>query len=244
MGMWVPRTGEYIVAEPWRHREEIANIVEVTARKGKVGLIRALVDRLTAFEQRLVLVGDDPWRDQPQLYLQLGFERVETIVFFEKNLRRFGQGPEGALDLPQLDYVPLDASGIDLLIELDHSSFPWLWWNSALELGYYMGLPGVYVYAAEKDGEPVGYASFTMYQGWAHLDRLAVVNAQQGRRFGAAQLLYTLQRMREMGANTVGLSTQSDNTQSHRLYSGFGFTRTQETMHFHGFKLDPTLGDL
>lgn len=244
MALWVPHTGEYIVAEQWRHREEIGNILEVTARKGRLALVSRLLDNLSGLGHKLVLIADDPWHDQPSFYMDLGFARVESIVFFEKNLRRFAAEPSAASQLPPLSFIRLDASDLDLLLGIDHASFPWLWWNSAVELDYYAGLPSVYIYLAEYDGEAIGYASFTMYQGWAHLDRLAVAQQHQGRKFGAAQLLHTLGRMRDMGANSVGLSTQSDNVQSHRLYQGFGFRRTPDTMHFHGLKLDPSLGEL
>ena len=40
--LWVPATGEYIVAERWRHRDDICQVVEVTARKGKAALVGAL----------------------------------------------------------------------------------------------------------------------------------------------------------------------------------------------------------
>jgi ribosomal protein S18 acetylase RimI-like enzyme len=40
--------------------------------------------------------------------------------------------------------------------------------------------------------------------------------------------------MRELGAASVGLSTQEDNTQSHRLYRAFGFKQQSDTMTFYG----------
>ena len=51
----------------------------------------------------------------------------------------------------------------------------------------------------------VGYASFTMYNGWAHLDRLAVIAAHQGRKFGAAQLTHAMAQMATHGAGHVGI---------------------------------------
>jgi ribosomal protein S18 acetylase RimI-like enzyme len=129
---------------------------------------------------------------------------------------------------------------IDTLASVDHASFPWLWWNSVDEFGNYLLLPDVRAYLAKVDGESVGYASYTMYSGWAHLDRLAVAQAQQGKRFGAAQLAYVLRLMVGEGARSVGLSTQENNVQSHRLYGGFGFTRTRDSMYIYGKALEDT----
>ena len=83
----------------------------------------------------------------------------------------------------------------------------------------------------------MGYTSFTMYRGWAHLDRVAVIESEQGRRLGAAQLAYTLGMMRDSGAASVGLSTQESNVRSHALYKKFGFKQTREQMNFYGVDL-------
>ena len=241
-GLWVPNTGEYAVADAWRRRGDIANIVEVTARKGKRALVSALMDRLRGDGYRLALLADDAWRDQSRLYMDLGFDRLETIVFFEKELGRGPAAQTGAQGaLPQLKYVRFASPVLDDLIALDISSFPWLWWNSREEFENYIGLPGVFVYIARLGGEPVGYSSFTMYSGWSHLDRVAVVEGHQGKRYGAAQLHFVLGKMVEMGAASVALSTQQNNTQSHRLYKGFGFKQSPDVMHFYGARLDPTL---
>jgi GNAT superfamily N-acetyltransferase len=241
-GLWVPNTGEYALAEAWRRRGDIANIVEVTARKGKRALVTALMDRLKSEGYRLTLLSDDAWRDQSRLYMELGFDSLETIVFFEK---QFSRGAAAQTDaerlLPPLEYVRFDPRALDHLIALDANSFPWLWWNSREEFENYIGLPGVFVYLARLHGEPIGYSSFTMYSGWSHLDRLAVVASHQGKGYGAAQLHFVLGRMAEMGAASVALSTQQDNTQSHRLYKGFGFKQSPDVMHFYGARLDPTL---
>lgn len=242
IALWVPNTGEYVVAEMWRRRGDITNIVEVTARRGKRALVIALMDRLRSAGNRLALLSDDAWRDHTRLYMELGFDRLETIVFFEKELGRGAAAQTGAEGrLPQLEYVRFDSRALDDLIALDMNSFPWLWWNSREEFENYIGLPGVFVYIARLGEDVVGYSSFTMYSGWSHLDRLAVIEGHQGKRYGAAQLHFVLGRMAEMGAASVALSTQQTNTQSHRLYKGFGFKQSPDVMHFYGARLDPTL---
>ena len=109
------------------------NVVEVTARKGKRALAEGFVDRLAAKGYSLVLLSDEAWREDPRLYKDLGFARVETIVFFEKDLGR-GQGP-GVRDqgrrqtpvrdpgplIPGLRYSLLTLADLDLLERLDHA---------------------------------------------------------------------------------------------------------------------------
>jgi GNAT superfamily N-acetyltransferase len=242
MSLWVPNTGEYTVGERWRHRDDIANILEVTARKGKQALVTEQLSRWKSQGYRLALLSDESWRDQARLYTELGFRKIETIVFFEKQLRRESPSPTGSVaELPALRYAPLEPSTLETLLEIDRNSFPWLWWNSLQEFESYVALPGVFVELAYLGSEPVGYASYTMYSGWAHLDRLAVTAGQQGRKYGASQLHHALERMIEMGAHSVALSTQQTNLQSHRLYSGFGFKQSPDVMHFYGTILDPSL---
>jgi GNAT superfamily N-acetyltransferase len=245
MALWVRRTGEYIISEPWRNREEIANICEATARRGKAQLVHSLLNVLQSGGCRLVLLNSEAWREQGKPYMDLGFEKIETIVFFEKVLRvgnrvkeeGVGNTPSPYSLFPTLRFSLAGLSDLDLLLEIDHDSFPWLWWNSRAEFEIYLQMPGVYACIAYYEGEPVGYASFTIYQGWGHLDRLAVVNKHQGRKFGAAQLAHALQLMTEKGASSVALSTQVTNVRSHRLYKDFGFHQTSETMSFYGKRL-------
>jgi ribosomal protein S18 acetylase RimI-like enzyme len=233
LSLWVPATGEYIVGERWRRRDDIGGIVEVTARRGRHALIEALTGLLHAAGSKLVVLGNDVWPDQTRMWLDLGFGPVERIVFFERELPRRA----GELDFRGLPDLRIERGGlndIDALVSVDHASFPWLWWNSADEFGNYLMLPDVRAYLAWDGGQPVGYASYTMYNGWAHLDRLAVSAAHQGRRFGAAQLVYVLRVMVDEGARSVSLSTQENNVQSHRLYRGFAFKQSRDSMYIYG----------
>ncbi len=234
--LWVPETGEYAIMGRWRRRHDIAEVVEVTARKGRQALLQATVSNLQELGFTLVLLSDELWRQSTKTWQELGFSHLERIVLFQKDLRS-GSSPYSATDLPTLRYTPFDPSELDTLTAVDHHSFPWLWWNSAEEFSYYLGLDGVYLYLAWMEDQPVGYVSFTMYNGWAHLDRIAVVAGKQGRGYGAALLTYTLDTMRDLGATSVGLSTQENNLKSHRLYKTFGFKQLRDTMNFYGLRL-------
>src|SRR5689334_17679449 len=88
MGLYVPTTGEYIVAESWRRREDIATIIELTSRKGRAALVRRLLNDLKGTGHRLAMVSDELWRYDAKFLADLGFSKLQTIVFFEKHLSR------------------------------------------------------------------------------------------------------------------------------------------------------------
>ncbi|HYP42227.1 MAG TPA: GNAT family N-acetyltransferase [Chloroflexia bacterium] len=236
MALWVPKTGEYAVAEPWRRRSEIAQLVEVTARKGKPALLTALLDRLREMDYRLVVISDESWHDDARLYSSLGFAHLEKVVYFQKDLRgRWEETlPSG---LPDLQFSLLSLRELDVLLEVDHASFPWLWWNSRDELEMYVQMGGVYVYGAFVGGEPIGYASFTLYNGWAHLDRLAVVVQHHGKGYGASQLAHVLRAMSLLKASSATLSTQQNNVKSQKLYQRFGFKLAPDMINLYGLEL-------
>ncbi len=234
--LWVPSTGEYALVAPWRARSDIAQAVEITARRGKIELVRAMTELTRNSGYKLLLLSDEVWSDDTRTYVQMGFRQLERIVFFQRELRNLDLGVL-ATGLPHLDFSRANVGDLDLLIGLDHSSFPWLWWNSPVEFKSYIQLPDVQVYIAFLEEMPIGYASFTMYKGWAHLDRLAVIEQEQGKGFGAAQLHHVLGVMQSLSADSVNLSTQEDNLRSHRLYKSYGFRRTTEKMGFYGREL-------
>jgi ribosomal protein S18 acetylase RimI-like enzyme len=232
----MPQTGEYVLAEAWRNREDIAQIVEATSRKGQARLVSAAIDRAQELGYTQVVLGDEVMNANRRLYSGLGFTHLERVIILRRSLKRDD-------DLPDLSAVPpiemrrAGYSDVGTLVRVDNDSFPWLWWNSRREFEAYVDMSGVQIYLAYLDGEPVGYTSLTMYDNWAHLDRIGVVSASQGKGFGAAQLAYILRLMVDLGAGHVALSTQLSNTQSHKLYERFGFTRTGDNMDFYGLKL-------
>jgi ribosomal protein S18 acetylase RimI-like enzyme len=198
--------------------------------------VRAMQALMREDGSRLLLMSDDVWNDQPRSYLDLGFSPLEKIVFFQKDLRHLGASDISS-PLPSLTFRIAELEDLDLLLALDNNSFPWLWWNSREDMEGYIQTESVSIHLAFADSVPVGYASFTMYSGWAHLDRLAVITPQQGRKYGAAQLVNAMNAMVALGATHVGLSTQENNVQSHRLYKGFGFRQTRDSMNIYGLQI-------
>jgi len=83
---------------------------------------------------------------------------------------------------------------------------------------------------AEVAGEVVGYAEGDLCLPAAHLNRIAVHPAHQGRGIGALLLRDVLRALWRSGAERVTLNTQSDNRFSRRLYRRFGFEPTGDVM--------------
>jgi ribosomal protein S18 acetylase RimI-like enzyme len=228
----VPGTGEYLVAEGWRHRDDLGMVLEAQARRYRAALVNGALADLRARGVRCLLLTDEEWTAHGRIYQSLGFARLERIVYYQLlglhlplPIRR---------PLPRLTFVPVDAVTLPDAVEIDHRSFPWLWWNSRAEFETYLHTPGVRVALGLHEGEPVGYAGFTITRDWGHLDRLAVTERAQGRGWGAALLAYALEEMARVGVYRVTLSTQETNTASQRLYRGFGFRQTHEAHNIYG----------
>lgn len=216
---------EFIIGDTWRRRDDVGEILESQARYHRAELVGRLVKE---FEERgcgAVVVSTDEQTDKLNFYVQQGFEEVERIVYYEKSdmLTNFDyKGQPLSLE----PFVPTKMAD---LLEVDHAAFPWLWWNGPRELDYYVEQPEVTIYLAYTQGshQPVGYFGFTLFERWAHLDRLAVIPNVQNQRVGAYQLTYALALMGKRGARRCTLSTQSNNFRSQRLYEGFGFRRVR-----------------
>ena len=228
----VPGAGEYLVAEGWRHRDDLGMVLEVQARHYRAELIGAALADLTARGVRCLLLTDEEWSAQGRAYLPLGFQRLERIVYYQ--LLGLHLPLPIRQPLPALEFVPVGTATLPIAVEIDHHSFPWLWWNSHDEFEIYLHTPGVRVVLGLHEGVPVGYAGFTVTRDWGHLDRLAVTERAQGRGWGAALLAYALEQMAQVGVYRVTLSTQETNDQSQGLYRGFGFRQTHEAHNIYG----------
>jgi ribosomal protein S18 acetylase RimI-like enzyme len=114
------------------------------------------------------------------------------------------------------------------LLALDNAAFPWLWRNSLEEFREYLFSPGVKALAMSDRDEIVAYIGVTAFEGWGHIDRVAVQPERQSEGFGQAAVALGLDALRRGGARRVGLSTQRSNVRSQRLYERLGFQRTPE----------------
>lgn len=226
LSLWAPATGEYVLAGPWRHRDEIVALLEVTSGGLTYQLIDALADVATAQGKQLLVSAQQYERRPPVFYERTGFELLEEIFVYEMVLYTVPPGPS------RLRFERVDADDpftLGELLDLDHEAFDWLWWNSLEEFDEYMSDPRVDVYLGrERDGTPVSYVGVTRLRGWGHLDRLAVSPLYQGRGYGYESLVWAVRVLAARGAHRIALSTQASNQRSRQLYERFGFRRVPE----------------
>jgi ribosomal protein S18 acetylase RimI-like enzyme len=223
---WLPATREYLIGGNWRHRPEIASVVELDARgEPRRLLIEALATILAAEGQPLLVFGDTSELRQPRWYAEIGFELLQEIIVYELNgAARRNDGPPPRLRFEALDDVTAE------LLTVDHGAFPFLWWNNRVEFESYLDQPGVRLILGRAPcGRAVSYAGLTLFQGWGHLDRLAVLSDSQGQGYGRETLAHAVELVLTSGARRTGLSTQADNRRSQRLYESFGFRRSFRT---------------
>ncbi len=233
LSWWVRRSGDYIVGEPWRRRSDIGCIADMQARgTARVALTNRLFEAMLAQGYQAVVLAYDGWADHAQFYTDLGFTALERIVYYEKPNMQFAYHPKLADD--EISYERMPPEQLGTLIAVDHAAFPWLWWNSREEMQQYAALDNVYIYLTRYRGQTLGYFSYTVFDRWGHLDRIAVDPRAAGIGLGAAQLARAIEDMRPHGVQRVALSTQATNGQSRKLYEGFGFRLTSESYNIYG----------
>ncbi len=222
--VWLPETLEFVLVGPWRHRDDVAQIVEFSAVRHPVELLEAASLRCQEANARLLVYLELDDIRQAAFWQKAGFHLLEEVIAYE--LDRIP--PTGGCG-ERLRFTPAnlsDEATLAALESLDHAAFPWIWWNSRREFQAYGRGPGVEVFLADDGEEPVGYFGITSYWGWGHLDRIAIHPRYQGFGLGREMLAFAVQRLAEAGARRIGLSTQRTNRRSQRLYETFGFRRS------------------
>ncbi|XWX02941.1 GNAT family N-acetyltransferase [Aggregatilineales bacterium SYSU G02658] len=147
----------------------------------------------------------------------LRFQYLEDVV----TLRRIGDR------LPTLPPSPYTVQNAYLehltdLVEVDHAAFapPWQMLRDELRSAQRQAASCT---MATLDGQIVGYQITMRYQKSAHLSRLAVIPAHQGKGVGALLLHHVISAMLRRSVRTMTVNTQQSNHQSQRLYLRFGF---------------------
>lgn len=227
LSQWIPETGEYLIAGPWRHRDEVSSVLELSGREGGPSLLRSFAEASASQGKQVALLSEHQETRNPSLYDRAGFELIEHIMIYE---------------LPHVP--PIDTSRFRLrfeemsvnreeplseLLELDHGSFPWLWWNSSDEFVSYGRAHGVKIYGGrDSSGQLVSYIGVTRFRSWGHLDRIAVRPDLQGQGIGLESLEWAIYVLSMSGARRIGLSTQARNERSRLLYERYGFRRSPQ----------------
>jgi ribosomal protein S18 acetylase RimI-like enzyme len=219
------RTGEFLIGGQWRHRAEIATVLELAATASAIDLIHAFSEACALEGISIVVASEQAEKRKREFYAGASLDPVEDIIVYE--LAKVRPAPPRLQGLRFESFDPDKVEQFEGLLKLDHQSFPWLWWNSADEFLEYAGAPGVQIdVGRDETGRIVAYTGTTRFRTWGHLDRIAVAPDVQGRGLGKAALDWAVMSLARSGAKRVGLSTQARNTRSRQLYESYGFRRS------------------
>lgn len=147
----------------------------------------------------------------------MGFVYDENIITMTRS----------SYDLPEpLPNAPVIRVGefhdLPRLAEVDQAAFdpPWQMALEDIRQAYRMASSCT---VATRDDTIIGFQISTLYFDGAHLARLAVHPAAQGRGVGRALLADLLERFHRRGAYMMSVNTQASNHHSRNLYARFGF---------------------
>jgi ribosomal protein S18 acetylase RimI-like enzyme len=221
--LWIPETHEYILVGPWRHRPDVMHVQDLVAVRHPVELMRAAIAHATDAGSRLFLAVEMAERRQDSFYDQIGLNLLETVISYELPARPGMVESRSGIDIRRVD--SLTDEELESFTSVDWKSFPWLWQNSVEEFQDYFTQTGVELFVMHEDGRPVGYLGTTVFPGWGHIDRLAVIRSEQGKGLGRLLTEFAINHLVLLGAVRIGLSTQQRNERSQALYSRLGFRR-------------------
>ena len=186
-------------------------------------LWESAVDRLSATGIRYAAsLQSGTW--QRPLLEETGFRESNAVVFYERSTRR----PPSIPAIPAT-IRPMEPSDLAAVVAVDHSAFGPLWRVSeeTLDVAYRSAADAV---VAVAGGALVGYQLTTISPLGAHLARLAVAPAWQGRGVGSVLIAGLLERLPEQRVTRITLNTQADNRPGQNLYRKLGFRETGESL--------------
>lgn len=154
-----------------------------------------------------------------------GFVNRQQIVMLEWH--GFPGQPWTALEVDGVRIRKMMAADLPQVEKTDAASFAPLWQNplETLQRAYSQAL---FATVAEDQRGIIGYQLTTGGGQRAHLARLAVHPAVQGRGVGRALLSGLFSTLTQNGIFKLTVNTQSDNVSSLNLYQRMGFIRTGE----------------
>ena len=161
-----------------------------------------------------------PWLQN--LLMGSGFENRQQIVLLEWRYQ-----PTTARETAGIRIRKMTEADLPEVEKTDAASFDPLWQNplETLRRAYAQAL---YATVAENENGIIGYQISTGGGQRAHLARLAVHPAVQGKGAGRALLNDLFVFLTQMGISRLSVNTQSDNQASLNLYQHMGFVRTGE----------------
>ena len=151
-----------------------------------------------------------------------GFESRQSIVMLEWSYQ-----PWAAREAEGVRIRRMTEADLPIVTAVDCASFDQLWLYSEVSLRRAFS-HSLFATVAEGSRGIVGYQITTGMGTRAHLARLAVHPAVQGRGVGGALLGHLFDDLVRNGCLKLSVNTQSDNLTSLRLYQKMGFLRTGE----------------
>lgn len=160
-----------------------------------------------------------------------GFENRQNIVMLEWTYQPWVEYEADGIRIRNM-------TGADLpeVVAVDGASFDPLWHNSYETLQRALSR-ALFATVAEDARGVIGYQVTTGANARAHLARLAVHHAAQGRGVGRAILGDLFTTLRQNGYYKLSVNTQSDNRVSLGLYKKMGFLRTGEAYPVYTFNI-------
>lgn len=160
-----------------------------------------------------------------------GFENRQQIVLLEWRYQ-----PTAARETAGIRIRKMTEADLPDVEKTDAASFDPLWQNplETLRRAYAQAL---YATVAESENGIIGYQISTGGGQRAHLARLAVHPAVQGKGAGRALLKDLFVSLTYMGILRLSVNTQSDNQASLSLYQRMGFMRTGEQFPVYTFDI-------
>lgn len=146
-----------------------------------------------------------------------GFTSRTRLVTMVKSDRVLPEMPA-----PEVRVRTVRAEDVADLVRIDRAAFTPPWWLSRDSLDR-MRDESICFLVVERELRPVGYAEARLTRYGAHIGRLAVTPALQGRGIGRRLLRETLSCLWQHGVAQVTLNTQEANRTSQQLYGRLGF---------------------
>ena len=159
------------------------------------------------------------------------FENRQNIVMLEWQYQ-----PWASVEAPGIRIRKMEEGDLPAVERTDAAAFPPLWQNpiETLRRGFGQAL---FATVAENADGIVGYQISTGGRSRAHLARLAVDPAIQGRGVGRMLLGNLFTSLYQYGIPKLSVNTQSDNQTSLSLYKKMGFLLTGEQYPVYTFNI-------